>query len=128
MKKAEHEVVEVLIAAACAVRSGADTCVEIDAWANGAVVAIDGRTSRRSRKPNGSWGQRATAMKSNGKTAIPVRLATLALEGSGDQTIPQHGRAENSLPRRMDVAFGDDQRRVLTERTAHDLACYAKSS
>ncbi len=67
-------------------------------------------------------------MKSNGKTAIPVRLATLALEGSGDQTIPHRGRAEDSLPRRMDVAFGDDQRRVLTERTAHDLACYAKSS
>lgn len=56
MKKVEHDLVEVLIVATCAVRSGTGTCVEIEAWANGAVVAIEGRTSRRSRKPNGSWG------------------------------------------------------------------------
>lgn len=60
------------------------------------VVAIDGKTSRRSGKVDGTplhlvsafaagaglvLGQRATAEKSNEKTAIPELLATLALEG-----------------------------------------------
>ena len=60
------------------------------------VVAIDGKTSRRSGKVNATplhlvsafaasaglvLGQRATAAKSNEKTAIPELLATLALEG-----------------------------------------------
>jgi predicted transposase YbfD/YdcC len=60
------------------------------------VVAIDGKTSRRSGKIDGTalhlvsafaagaglvLGQRATAEKSNEKTAIPELLATLALEG-----------------------------------------------
>lgn len=60
------------------------------------VVAIDGKTSRRSGKIDGTPlhlvsafaagaglvpGQRATAEKSNEKTAIPELLATLALEG-----------------------------------------------
>ena len=60
------------------------------------VVSIDGKTSRRSGKMNGTplhlvsafaaganvvLGQRATAEKSNEKTAIPELLATLALEG-----------------------------------------------
>lgn len=60
------------------------------------VVAIDGKTSRRSGKVDGTplhmvsafaagaglvLGQRATAAKSNEKTAIPELLATLALEG-----------------------------------------------
>jgi predicted transposase YbfD/YdcC len=60
------------------------------------VVGIDGKTSRRSGKVNGTplhlvsafaaganvvLGQRATAEKSNEKTAIPELLATLALEG-----------------------------------------------
>lgn len=61
-----------------------------------AVVAIDGKTSRRTRTVDTSplhmvsafaagaglvLGQRATAEKSNEKTAIPELLATLALEG-----------------------------------------------
>lgn len=65
--------------------------------ANGNVVAIDGKTSRRSGKVGSTplhlvsafaaqaglvLGQRATAEKSNEKTAIPELLATLALEGS----------------------------------------------
>ena len=60
------------------------------------VVAIDGKTSRRSGKVGGTplhlvsafaadaglvLGQRATAAKSNEKTAIPELLATLALTG-----------------------------------------------
>lgn len=61
-----------------------------------AVVAIDGKTSRRSGKVDATplhlvsafaagaglvLGQQATAAKSNEKTAIPELLATLALEG-----------------------------------------------
>ena len=61
-----------------------------------AVVAIDGKTSRRTGKAGATplhlvsafaagaglvLGQRATAEKSNEKTAIPELLATLALEG-----------------------------------------------
>lgn len=61
-----------------------------------AVVAIDGKTSRRTGKVGTTplhlvsafaagaglvLGQRATAVKSNEKTAIPELLATLALEG-----------------------------------------------
>ena len=61
-----------------------------------AVVAIDGKTSRRTGKVDATplhlvsafaagaglvLGQRATAQKSNEKTAIPELLATLALEG-----------------------------------------------
>lgn len=61
-----------------------------------AVVAIDGKTSRRTGKVGATplhlvsafaagaglvLGQRATAVKSNEKTAIPELLATLALEG-----------------------------------------------
>jgi predicted transposase YbfD/YdcC len=60
------------------------------------VVAMDGKTSRRSGKMGATplhlvsafavgtglvLGQRATAEKSNEKTAIPERLATLALDG-----------------------------------------------
>lgn len=60
------------------------------------VVAIDGKTSRRMGKVDATplhlvsafaagaglvLGQRATAEKSNEKTAIPELLATLALEG-----------------------------------------------
>ena len=60
------------------------------------VVALDGKTSRRSGKVDGTplhlvsafaagvglvLGQRATAAKSNEKTTIPELLATLALEG-----------------------------------------------
>ena len=60
------------------------------------VVALDGKTSRRSGKKNTAplhlvsafaadsgliLGQRATSQKSNEKTAIPELLATLALEG-----------------------------------------------
>jgi predicted transposase YbfD/YdcC len=137
-----------LVVAVSAVLSGADTFVEIEAWAkeklewlreylkleqgipshdtfgrvfaaidpdefgaafvrwvgqvlpvlaNGDVVAIDGKTSRRSGKVGATplhlvsafaaqagvvLGQRATAEKSNEKTAIPELLATLALEGS----------------------------------------------
>ncbi len=62
--------------------------------ANGEVVAIDGKTSRRSGRVGATplhlvsafaaqaslvLGQRATAEKSNEKTAIPELLATLAL-------------------------------------------------
>jgi predicted transposase YbfD/YdcC len=146
-KKVEHDLVELLVVAVCAVLSGADGFVEIEAWAKerlewlrqylklergipchdtfgrvfaaidpgefgGAflrwvgqvvpalsqeeVVAIDGKTSRRSGKAGATplhlvsafaaqagvvLGQRATAAKSNEKTAIPELLATLALEG-----------------------------------------------
>ena len=145
--KVEHDLVEMLVVAVAAVLAGADTFVEIEAWANekldwlqkylklangiashdtfgrlfaaidadefsaafrrwvnqvvpalGAeeVVAIDGKTSRRSGKVGGTplhlvsafaagaglvLGQRATAAKSNEKTAIPELLATLALTG-----------------------------------------------
>ena len=63
---------------------------------NDEVVSLDGKTSRRSGKPNATplhlvsafaagaglvLGQRATAEKSNEKTAIPELLATLALTG-----------------------------------------------
>lgn len=68
----------------------------LPALGSDAVVAIDGKTSRRSGKVNATplhlvsafaagarlvLGQRATAEKSNEKTAIPELLATLALEG-----------------------------------------------
>lgn len=68
----------------------------IPALANDEVVSIDGKTSRRTGKLDGTplhlvsafaakanlvLGQRATAEKSNEKTAIPELLATLALEG-----------------------------------------------
>ncbi len=145
--KVEHDLVEMRVVAVAAVLAGADTFVEIEAWANekrdglqrylklehgiashdtfgrlfaainadefatafrrwvrqvlpalGAeeVVAIDGKTRRRSGKVGGTplhlvsafaagagliLGQRATAVKSNEKTAIPELLATLALEG-----------------------------------------------
>ena len=146
-KKVEHDLVELLVVAVCAVLSGADTFAEIEVWgeekldwlrkylrlehgipchdtfgrvfaaidpdefgaafvrwvgqvmpvlAKGEVVAIDGKTSRRSGKAGSTplhlvsafaanaglvLGQRATAMKSNEKTAIPELLVTLALEG-----------------------------------------------
>jgi predicted transposase YbfD/YdcC len=145
--KVEHDLVEVLVVAVCGVLAGADTFVEIEAWAKeklewfrrylklesgiashdtfgrvfaaidaeefgtafrrwvsgvvpslarDEVVAIDGKTSRRSAKINATplhlvsafaagaglvLGQRATVAKSNEKTAIPELLATLALEG-----------------------------------------------
>jgi hypothetical protein len=143
-KKVEHDLVDLLVVAVCAVLSGADTFVEIEAWgkekldwlrkylrleqgipchdtfgrvfaaidadefaaaflrwvgqvvpalAKDEVVAIDGKTSRRSGKAGATplhlvsafaaraglvLGQRATAAKSNEKTAIPELLATLA--------------------------------------------------
>lgn len=146
-KKVERDLAEMLVVAVCAVLSGADGFVEIEAWAKekldwlrqylklehgipchdtfgrvfaaidpgefGAafmrwvaqavptlsrdeVVAIDGKTSRRSGKAGATplhlvsafaagagvvLGQRATAAKSNEKTAIPEWLTTLALEG-----------------------------------------------
>lgn len=146
-KKVHHDLVEVLVVAVCGVLVGADTFVEIEAWANArlawlrqylklehgipshdtlgrlfglikpeefeaafrrwvgsvlpalgpdAVVAIDGKTSRRSGKVDASplhlvsafaagaalvLGQIATAEKSNEKTAIPLLLQMLALEG-----------------------------------------------
>jgi predicted transposase YbfD/YdcC len=73
------------------------------------VVAIDGKTSRRSGKVDGTplhlvsafaagaglvLGQRATTEKSNEKTAIPELLATLALEG-GIVTIDAMGTQAN---------------------------------
>ena len=146
-KKVEHDLVEWLVVAACAVLSGADTFVAVGVWAKekldglrkslklergipchdtlgrvfaardpdefgaaflrgvvqvgptrakGDVVAIDGKTSRRSGKVGATplplvsafaaqagrvLEQRATAAKSNEKTAIPERLATWTLEG-----------------------------------------------
>src|SRR5574343_449590 len=145
-RKTRHDLVEVLVVAVNGVLAGADTFVEIEAWANeklewfrrylklehgipshdtfgrlfglidpgefeaafrrwvssvvpalGAeIVAIDGKTSRRSGKVDATplhlvsafaagaglvLGQRATAQKSNEKKAIPELLATLALEG-----------------------------------------------
>ena len=159
-KKVEHDLVELLVVAVCAVLSGADGFVEIEAWAKeklewlrqylklergipchdtfgrvfaaidpgefgGAflrwvgrvvpalskeeVVAIDGKTSRRSGKAGAAplhlvsafaaqagvvLGQRATAAKSNEKTTIPELLATLALEG-GIVTIDAMGTQPN---------------------------------
>lgn len=146
-KKTRHNLVEVLVVAVNGVLAGADTFVEIEAWANekldwfrqylklehgipshdtlgrlfglirpdefeaafrrwvgsvlpalgpDAVVAIDGKTSRRSGKVDATalhlvsafaagaglvLGQTATAAKSNEITAIPLLLQTLALEG-----------------------------------------------
>lgn len=146
-KKTRHELVEVLVVAVNGVLAGADTFVEIEAWANekldwfrqylklengipshdtfgrlfglirpdefeaafrrwvssvlpalgpDAVVAVDGKTSRRSGKIDATalhlvsafaagaglvLGQTATAAKSNEITAIPSLLQTLALEG-----------------------------------------------
>lgn len=146
-KKVRHDLAEVLVVAVCGVLVGADTFVEIEAWANAklawlqqylklehgipshdtlgrlfglikpeefeaafrrwvgsvlpalgpdAVVAIDGKTSRRSGKADAMplhlvsafaagaalvLGQIATAEKSNEKTAIPLLLQMLALEG-----------------------------------------------
>lgn len=146
-KKTRHDLVEVLVVAVNGVLAGADTFVEIEAWANeklawfrrylklahgipshdtlgrlfglirpeefeaafrrwvssvlpalgpDAVVAIDGKTSRRSGKLDATplhlvsafaagaglvLGQTATAEKSNEKTAIPTLLNMLALEG-----------------------------------------------
>lgn len=146
-KKVEHDLVEMLVVAVCAVLVGADDFVEIEEWTNekvgwlrqylklgnripshdtfgrvfaaldaeafaaafrrwvkgllpaldrDEVVAIDGKTSRRPGKLDGTplhlvsafaagaglvLGQRSTAEKSNEKTAIPELLATLALEG-----------------------------------------------
>jgi len=145
--KVSHDLVELLVVAVCGVLAGADSFVEIEAWAsekldwfrryfkleNGIashdtfartfalidstafarafqrwagsvlpalaqdeVVAIDGKTSRRSGKVDAAplhlvsafaagaglvLGQQATAAKSNEKTAIPELLSTLALEG-----------------------------------------------
>lgn len=68
----------------------------LPALAKDEVVSLDGKTSRRSAKVGGTplhlvsafaagasmiLGQRATAEKSNEKTAIPELLATLALDG-----------------------------------------------
>lgn len=146
-KKTRHNLVEVLVVSVNGVLAGADTFVEIEAWANekldwfrqylklehgipshdtlgrlfglirpdefeaafrrwvgsvlpalgqDAVVAIDGKTSRRSGKVDATalhlvsafaagaglvLGQTATAAKSNEITAIPLLLQTLALEG-----------------------------------------------
>jgi predicted transposase YbfD/YdcC len=146
-KKVEHELVELLVVAVCAVLSGADEFVEIQAWGKAKlqwlrqflklehgiashdtfgrvfaaidaeefeaafrrwvagvlpaldkdeVVSLDGKTSRGSGALNHTplhlvsafaaraglvLGQRATAEKSNEKTAIPELLLTLALEG-----------------------------------------------
>ena len=146
-KKVDHDLVEMLVVAICAVLAGADDFVEIEEWAkekldwfrqylrleNGIpshdtfgrvfaaidaeefavafrrwvrgllpvlekdeVVSLDGKTSRRSGKLDTTplhlvsafaagaglvLGQRATAEKSNEKTAIPELLATLALTG-----------------------------------------------
>ena len=146
-RKVEHDLVEMLVVAVCAVLAGADDFVEIEEWAkekldwfrqyltlengipshdtfgrvfaaidaeefaaafqrwvrvllpaleNDEVVSLDGKTSRRSGKMNATplhlvstfaagaglvLGQRATAEKSNEKTAIPELLATLALTG-----------------------------------------------
>lgn len=159
-KKVEHDLVELLVVAVCAVLSGADTFVEIEVWAKekldwlrkylrlahgipchdtfgrvfaamdpdefgtaflrwvgqvvpalakDEVVAIDGKTSRRSGKAGATplhlvsafaaqaglvLGQRATAAKSNEKTAIPELLATLALEG-GIVTLDAMGTQPN---------------------------------
>lgn len=147
VKKVEHDLVEMLVVAVCAVLVGADDFVEIEEWTNekvgwlrqylklgngipshdtfgrvfaaldaeafaaafrrwvkgllpaldrDEVVAIDGKTSRRPGKLDGTplhlvsafaagaglvLGQRSTAEKLNEKTAIPELLATLALEG-----------------------------------------------
>ena len=144
-KKARHDLVEVLVVAINGVLAGADTFVEIEAWANdkldwfrqylklehgtpshdtlgrlfglicpnefeaafrrwmgsvlpalgpAAVVAIDGKTSRRSGKVDATalhlvsafvagaglvMGQTATAVNSNEITAIPLLLQTLGL-------------------------------------------------
>lgn len=146
-KKRRYDLVEVLVVAVNGVLAGADTFVEIEAWANekldwfrqylklehgipshdtlgrlfglirpdefeaafrrwagsvlpalglDAVVAIDGKTSRRSGKVDATalhlvsafaagaglvMGQTATAAKSNEITAIPLLLQTLALDG-----------------------------------------------
>jgi len=86
----------------------------VPALGTDAVVAIDGKTSRRSGKVDATplhlvsafaagaglvLGQRATAEKSNEKTAIPELLATLALEGC-IVTIDAMGTQASSSPMR----------------------------
>ncbi|MCG3188098.1 MAG: hypothetical protein IOMNBAOH_02822 [Rhodocyclaceae bacterium] len=50
VSKVEHDLVEWRAVAVCGVLAGADTSVEIEAWAKDEVVALDGKTSRRSGK------------------------------------------------------------------------------
>jgi predicted transposase YbfD/YdcC len=143
--KVEHDLVELLVVAVNAVLVGADTFIEIEAWAkaklgwlrrylklehgipsydtfgrllglidalefeaafrrwvssvaprlDAEIVAIDGKTSRRTGKVDATplhlvsafaagaglvLGQRATAEKSNEKTAIPQLLSVFSLE------------------------------------------------
>jgi predicted transposase YbfD/YdcC len=145
-KKTRYDLVEIMVVAVSGVLAGADTFVEIEAWASEKldwfrqyiqlehgipshdtfgrlfglidplefeaafrrwvgsvlpalgpeVVALDGKTSRRSGSVDENalhlvsafaagaglvLGQTATAKKSNEKTALPVLLQTLALEG-----------------------------------------------
>lgn len=115
----QHDLAELLTVVVCAVLSGADDFVAIRLWAeakldwlrgfmkledgipsHGTVVAIDGKTSRRTASKKDAdvhplhlvsafaagigvvLGQTATAEKSNEITAIPELLKTLALEGT----------------------------------------------
>lgn len=69
------------------------------------VVGIDGKTSRRSGRVNGT----------------PLHLVS-AFAARLNRAVRLHWRVENSLHWCMDVAFGDDQMRARTGNAAHNFA------
>lgn len=103
------------------------------------VVALDGKTSRRSGDNNKSplhlvsafaagaglvLGQRATAEKSNEKTAIPELLATLALEGcivTIDAMGTQPNIAESIRERRADYVLAVKNNQPLLAESINDF-------
>lgn len=109
----------------------------------GEVVALDGKTSRRSGKVDGTplhlvsafaagaglvLGQRATAAKSNEKTAIPELLATLALEGcivTIDAMGTQPSIAQAILDRKADYILSlKDNQPTLAESVQDFFAAF----
>lgn len=194
--KVEHDLVEMLVVAVSAVLSGADTFVEIEAWATekldwlrnylelkhgiashdtfgrlfglidpaqfeaalrgwvgsvvpvlGAqVVAIDGKTSRRSGKVDATplhlvsafaadarlvLGQHSTEAKSNEKTAIPQLLEVLALQGcivTLDAMGTQASIAQAIRQRGADYVLAvKDNQPTLAEAIRDFFACYQAS-
>ena len=119
----------------------------LPALAEGRVVAIDGKASRRSRKKGLQplhlvtafatearliLGQEACAEKSNELTAIPILLESLMLMGVIGSIAPDaallayavraHWGVENQVHWCLDVAFKDDQMRAREKNAGSNLA------